>query len=97
MPRPRPSPPRSGLGHWSNWAIAWQSAGRTPEPWLGPDILAVIDDLAGSENHAARTQGVLVSAVGFVADHLEVLYDLDIEAAKRAEAPRHRLRPHRPA
>jgi ferrochelatase len=74
-----------GLGHWSNWAIAWQSAGRTPEPWLGPDILAVIDDLAGSENHAARTQGVLVSAVGFVADHLEVLYDLDIEAAKRAE------------
>ncbi len=73
-----------GLGHWSNWAIAWQSAGRTPEPWLGPDILAVIDDLAGSENHAARTQGVLVSAVGFVADHLEVLYDLDIEAAHRA-------------
>jgi ferrochelatase len=75
-----------GLGQWSNWAIAWQSAGRTPEPWLGPDILAVIDDLAGSENDAHRTQGVLVSAVGFVADHLEVLFDLDIEAAKRAEA-----------
>lgn len=74
----------AGLSRWSNWAIAWQSAGRTPEPWLGPDILAVIDDLAGSENDAAHPRGVLVSAVGFVADHLEVLYDLDIEAAQRA-------------
>ncbi|HQZ35065.1 MAG TPA: ferrochelatase [Ilumatobacteraceae bacterium] len=61
------------------WSIAWQSAGRTPEPWLGPDILQVIDELAD-----AGTPGVLVSAVGFVADHLEVLYDLDIEAARRA-------------
>lgn len=69
-----------GLSEWSQWGIAWQSAGRTPEPWLGPDILAVIDDLAGSEN----ASGVLVCACGFVADHLEVLYDLDIEAAKRA-------------
>jgi ferrochelatase len=75
---------QAGLGPWSRWAIAWQSAGRTPEPWLGPDILQVIDDLAGSENDAGRTQGVLVSAVGFVADHLEVLYDLDIEASARA-------------
>jgi ferrochelatase len=75
---------KAGLAPWSRWAIAWQSAGRTPEPWLGPDILQVIDDLAGSENDAGRTQGVLVSAVGFVADHLEVLYDLDIEAAARA-------------
>jgi len=69
-----------GLGD-DRWSIAWQSAGRTPEPWLGPDILQVIDELADSE-----TPGVLVSAVGFVADHLEVLYDLDIEAARRAEA-----------
>jgi ferrochelatase len=63
-----------------NWGVAWQSAGRTPEPWLGPDILQVIDELAAD----GRTQGVLVSAVGFVADHLEVLYDLDIEASRRA-------------
>lgn len=63
------------------WSIAWQSAGRTPEPWLGPDILQVIDELAD-----AGTPGVLVSAVGFVADHLEVLYDLDIEATRRADA-----------
>jgi protoporphyrin/coproporphyrin ferrochelatase len=63
------------------WRVAWQSAGRTPEPWLGPDILAVIDELA-----AAGRAGVLVCACGFVADHLEILYDLDIEARQRAEA-----------
>jgi ferrochelatase len=60
-----------------DWRLAWQSAGRTPEPWLGPDVLQVIDEL-GSDG---RTRAVVVSAVGFVADHLEVLYDLDIEAA----------------
>ena len=65
-----------GLATWSQWAIAWQSAGRTPEPWLGPDILQVISELGASENAA----GVIVSACGFVSDHLEVLYDLDIEA-----------------
>lgn len=70
----------AGLARWSGWGIAWQSAGRTPEPWLGPDILTVISDLAGSEN----ADGVLVCACGFVADHLEVLYDLDIEAARHA-------------
>jgi ferrochelatase len=75
-----------GLSQWNQWAIAWQSAGRTPEPWLGPDILQVIDDLGGAENDASDERGVLVSAVGFVADHLEVLYDLDIEAATRARA-----------
>ena len=63
-----------------DWGIAWQSAGRTPEPWLGPDILQVIDQLAAD----GGTEGVLVSAVGFVADHLEVLYDLDIEACQHA-------------
>jgi len=69
-----------GLTDWSSWSIAWQSAGRTPEPWIGPDILAVIDDLAASEN----ASGVLVCACGFVADHLEVLFDLDIEARAHA-------------
>jgi len=72
----------TGLDSWSSWSIAWQSAGRTPEPWIGPDILAVIDDLAASEN----ASGVVVCACGFVADHLEVLFDLDIEAKKHAEA-----------
>jgi ferrochelatase len=71
-----------GLAPWSGWGIAWQSAGRTPEPWIGPDILAVIDDLAVSE----AAGGMLVCPCGFVADHLEVLYDLDLEARQRAEA-----------
>jgi ferrochelatase len=72
---------RLGLAPWAQWATAWQSAGRTPEPWLGPDVLQVIDDLAGT----GRATGLLVAPCGFVADHLEVLYDLDIEAAAAAD------------
>jgi protoporphyrin/coproporphyrin ferrochelatase len=66
-----------GLDPWSEWSLAWQSAGRTPEPWRGPDILKVLRTMADT----GGTEGVLVCAQGFVADHLEVLYDLDIEAA----------------
>jgi protoporphyrin/coproporphyrin ferrochelatase len=73
---------RLGLVEGRDWQIAWQSAGRTPEPWLGPDVLEVIDAFGTDDG----VDGVLVSAVGFVADHLEVLYDLDIEAAARAAA-----------
>ena len=65
---------RAGL---DDWDLAWQSAGRTPEPWRGPDILEVIDDL--------DAPGLLVCAQGFTSDHLEILYDLDIEARTRAE------------
>ena len=71
-----------GLEENAQWSIAWQSAGRTPEPWIGPDILDVIDALATQTTPVA---GVLVSACGFVADHLEVLFDLDIEALHRAQ------------
>lgn len=70
-----------GLSEGTQWTIAWQSAGRTPEPWIGPDILTVIDELADADD----CDGIVVSACGFVADHLEVLYDLDIEARKHAE------------
>jgi len=70
----------AGLGD-EGWTTAWQSAGRTPEPWLGPDIGAVISELA-----AAGRPGVLVCACGFVADHLELRYDLDIEARRHAES-----------
>jgi ferrochelatase len=70
-----------GLVEGHQWSIAWQSAGRTPEPWIGPDILEVIDQFATSGD----ADGVVVSACGFVADHLEVLYDLDIEAKQHAE------------
>jgi ferrochelatase len=69
-----------GLTEGDDWELAWQSAGRTPEPWIGPDILDVIDRIAADGDAA----GIIVSACGFVADHLEVLYDLDIEAADRA-------------
>lgn len=70
---------RAGLEDWTGWALAWQSAGRTPEPWRGPDILDVIRQLG-----ATGAEGVLVCPQGFVSDHLEVLYDLDVEAAKVA-------------
>lgn len=72
-----------GLRENEQWAIAWQSAGRTPEPWIGPDVLEAIDELAADES---GPDGVLVCACGFVADHLEVLYDLDIEAKQHAES-----------
>jgi ferrochelatase len=67
-----------GLG--DDWRVAWQSAGRTPEPWLGPDVLQVLRGLRAEGRDAA-----LVCPVGFVADHLEVLYDLDVEARLVAE------------
>jgi ferrochelatase len=60
--------------------IAWQSAGRTDDPWWGPPIEDVIADLA-SEGCPA----VVVCSAGFVADHLEILYDLDVEAHAIAE------------
>ncbi len=59
----------------ARWSLGYQSAGRTPEPWLGPDLLNVIDTLA-----ADGERDILVCVIGFVADHLEVLYDVDLEA-----------------
>ncbi len=56
------------------WTLAYQSAGRTSEPWLGPDVRDEVRRL-----HAAGGRGVVSCPIGFVADHLEVLYDLDIE------------------
>jgi ferrochelatase len=54
------------------WQFAFQSASHTGEPWLGPDLLEAIEE-SGSRD-------VLVCPIGFVADHLEILYDLDVEA-----------------
>jgi ferrochelatase len=68
---------RLGLREGTDWRIAWQSAGRTPEPWLDPDIGEMIRAVPTGD---PDVDTVIVSAVGFVADHLEVLYDLDIEA-----------------
>lgn len=77
---------RLGLKHVEH---AFQSAGRTGEPWLGPELLATLRRLAGD-----GVRDVLVAPVGFVADHLEVLYDIDIEArAAATELGMHLERP----
>ena len=63
-----------------DWRFAWQSAGRTQEPWLDPELSEVMRKIA--------EQGydhVVVCPLGFIADHLEVLYDLDVEAMKWAQ------------
>src|SRR5439155_571243 len=60
--------------------IGWQSAGRTADPWWGPPLGDVIQEIA-----AAGHPAVIVCPAGFVADHLEILYDLDIEARETAE------------
>src|SRR5437763_10469412 len=69
---------RAGLERWS---FAFQSASATGEPWLGPDVLEELDRL-----HAAGVDKVLVAPIGFVSDHLEILWDLDIEAREKAAA-----------
>jgi ferrochelatase len=68
------------LGH-SRWDLVWQSRSGPPEvPWLEPDILDHLRAL-----HAEGTPGVIVAPIGFLSDHVEVLYDLDIEARELAD------------
>jgi ferrochelatase len=67
---------RAGL---SDWSFSFQSESPTGVPWLGPDILDHLDELA-----AAGARSVLVCPVGFVADHLEIRWDLDVEAVEKA-------------
>ncbi len=62
------------------FGIAWQSAGRTSDPWWGPPVEESILEAAATGHPA-----VVVCSAGFVADHLEILYDLDIEAKSVAE------------
>ena len=63
----------AGTAQVRRWSVAWQSAGRTDEAWLGPDVRDVVGELAGAAT------GVVVCPIGFVSDHLEVLYDIDVE------------------
>jgi ferrochelatase len=58
-----------------NYAVGWQSAGQTPEPWLGPDVQDLTRDLHKEKGYKA----FVYTPVGFVAEHLEVLYDNDYE------------------
>jgi ferrochelatase len=64
----------------ADWSFSYQSESPTGEPWLGPDILDHLDDL-----HAREIRDVLVCPVGFVSDHLEIRWDIDVEAKERAE------------
>jgi protoporphyrin/coproporphyrin ferrochelatase len=61
------------------WTFSFQSESPTGEPWLGPDILEHLNELA-----ACDVRDVVVCPIGFVADHLEIRWDLDIEAAEQA-------------
>jgi ferrochelatase len=70
------------------WTFSYQSAARTPVPWLGPQIEEHIVELAG-----AGHQDLLIAPVGFVSDHVEVLYDIDIRVAQIAH--QHNLRVER--
>jgi ferrochelatase len=63
-----------------DWSFSFQSAGHTADPWLGPDIADALADLK-----AKGTRDVLVCPIGFVADHLEILFDIDKEAKEAAE------------
>jgi protoporphyrin/coproporphyrin ferrochelatase len=58
---------------------AYQSAGRTPEPWAGPDLNELIEEESGK-----GTRKFLVVPIGFVCDHTEVLFDIDVQAARTA-------------
>jgi len=68
-------------GGWESlaWRFCYQSAGARAVPWLGPSVEETLDELA-----AAGRRRVLVAPIGFVSDHVEVLFDLDVEATERA-------------
>ena len=66
------------------WEFAFQSASTTGEPWLGPDLLSAIQKSGALD--------ALVCPIGFVADHLEILYDLDVEAQEFARSQKIKIR-----
>jgi len=63
----------------SEYTIAYQSAGRTPEPWIGPSIDEMLDEQTGR-----GVRKFLIAPIGFVCDHTEILYDIDVQAAQTA-------------
>jgi ferrochelatase len=66
---------RAGITHYD---LAFQSAGRTPEPWIGPALGQLIDD------RSVTVRRFLIVPIGFVCDHTEILFDIDIQAAQTA-------------
>jgi ferrochelatase len=67
---------QTGIGRYE---IAYQSAGRTPEPWIGPELGALVRERA-----AAGSRRFLIAPIGFVCDHTEILFDIDVQAAASA-------------
>jgi protoporphyrin/coproporphyrin ferrochelatase len=67
---------RTGL---TKYERAYQSAGRTPEPWIGPDLSELIDEQSGK-----GVRKFLIVPIGFVCDHTEILFDIDVQAARTA-------------
>ena len=63
----------------ARYELAWQSAGRTPEPWLGPDLSTMLDEQSGR-----GFRRFLIAPIGFVCDHTEILFDIDVQAAQVA-------------
>jgi ferrochelatase len=70
----------AGAADVDEWSFSFQSESATGEPWLGPDILDHLEVL-----HSQGTTHVLVAPIGFVADHLEIRWDLDTEARAKAQ------------
>ncbi|MGH2542333.1 MAG: ferrochelatase, partial [Ardenticatenaceae bacterium] len=73
----------------NQWSWSYQSAGRSPEPWLGPQLEEHIPHLAAQD-----VRDIISIPVGFVSDHVELLFDIDIEA--QAVAREHGVRLERP-
>lgn len=71
------------------WSWSYQSAGRSPEPWLGPQLEEYIPELAEK-----GVKNIVSIPIGFVSDHVEILFDIDIEAQKAAKE--HGVRLERP-
>ncbi|MGH9812710.1 MAG: ferrochelatase, partial [Candidatus Acidiferrales bacterium] len=65
----------------SDWKLAYQSQGMTSEPWLGPTVESLLDELG-----RAGKRHVVVAPIGFVCDHVEVLYDVDVAFRDYAQA-----------
>ncbi|NJN84881.1 MAG: ferrochelatase [Caldilineaceae bacterium] len=79
---------KAGLAD-DRWSWSYQSAGRSPEPWLGPQLEEYVPELA-----AQGIKNIVSIPVGFVSDHVEILFDIDIEA--QAAATAHGVRLERP-
>jgi ferrochelatase len=72
----------AGLAGGARYRLAWQSRSGPPRiPWLEPDVSDVLLEL-----HSAGVQDVIIAPIGFISDHLEVLFDLDVEATESAQS-----------